>query len=276
MPYAQPCRVLAAREVQRSWQLLGRSVTTTVASPLRDHPAGGVDHGGEAREEDLVDGHRRHVPADAGADGAPACSAAPAKVRLRRRARASAHAPVILSSRASTPTRRRRFGTCRSGRRLQRAGRGADPRGCAAAPRRRRRGGAAGVIAAPGRLLLGASRLGDCRIEGRNGGGDHLPRQRAGSGHGPGRQAEGAGPGAQGTAAGDGEQRQAEAAPEPAADAPASARRRRDLMHSPEPQLRRRTAAAGVDPGRDGRHLRRQSAILASVVPPTARATSGG
>ena len=37
--------------------------------PAADHP-GGVDHGGEAREADLVDGHRRHVPADAGADGA--------------------------------------------------------------------------------------------------------------------------------------------------------------------------------------------------------------
>ena len=34
-----------------------------------DHP-GGVDHGGEAREADLVDGHRGNVPADAGADGA--------------------------------------------------------------------------------------------------------------------------------------------------------------------------------------------------------------
>ena len=34
-----------------------------------DHP-GGVDHGGEAREADLVDGHRGDVPADAGADGA--------------------------------------------------------------------------------------------------------------------------------------------------------------------------------------------------------------
>ena len=56
---------MCGARVMDSWP----PATTTVASPAADHP-GGVDHGGQAGQADLVDGDGGDVPADAGADGA--------------------------------------------------------------------------------------------------------------------------------------------------------------------------------------------------------------